>query len=142
MMTNNPFASYNVEIPNKYRESALKFTHGKSSKLIAPFERQVDFWFTAFLIAVNKKLAPKNETDTYNITPGSILSSDPKRIGLIQICVLGITGDFELLGKHKAVFDYASQLAYAGMPHLIQMLEDPDDRPLWALLSEFETMAR
>lgn len=140
-MITNPFASYNVEIPNKYRESALKFSDRSSSKEIAPFERQVDFWFAAFLVAVNKKLSPKKEPDTYNITPGSIFGSDPKRIGLIQICVLGITQDFELLGKHKAVFDYASQLAYAGMPHLIQLLDDPDDRPLWALLSEFELMS-
>lgn len=141
-MISNPFASFNIEIPNKYREAALKYSDKSTSPEFAPFERQVDFWFVAFLLAVNKKLQPEKESDTYNITPASIFGTDSKRIGLIQICVLGLTENFKLIGKHRAIFDYASQLAYAGMPHLIQILSDPDDRPLWALLNEFELMSK
>lgn len=143
-MTDNPFASYNVEIPNKYRESALKYckTGGQqNTPEFSPFERQVDFWFMAFLIAVNKRLEPVEEADTYNAINAAILSSDQGRVGLMQLSVLGLTKDFDKLAEHRWVFDYCIGLANAGMPYLIQVLNDPDDRPLWALLTELEGIA-
>jgi len=143
-MTNNPFASYNVEIPNKYRESVLKYCKTGGQKItpeFSPFDRQVDFWFMAFLIAVNKKLPPIKEVDTYNATNAAIFSTDHNRVGLLQLSVLGLTKNFEKLSDHRWVFDYCLDLANAGMPYLIQMLSDPDDRPLWGLLSELEGMS-
>lgn len=140
-MANNPFASYNVEIPNKFRESVLKYskTSGqKNTPEFSPFERQVDFWFMAFIIAVHKKLDPIKEMDTYNATNGAIFSTDPERIGLMQLSVLGLTKEFARLSDHRWIFDYCLGLANAGMPYLIQILDDPDDRPLWAILSELE----
>ncbi len=143
-MTNNPFASYNIEIPNKFRDSALKYckTGGQqSTPEFSPFERQVDFWFMAFLIAVNKKMSPIKGTDTYNATNAAIFSTDSNRVALLQLSVLGLTKDFDKLADHRWVFDYCLGLANAGMPHLIQILSDPDDRPLWSILAEFEGMA-
>lgn len=142
-MTNNPFSAYNIEIPNKYRESALKYcrTGGQQgTPEFAPFERQVDFWFMAFLIAVHKRLEPIKESDAYNATNAAILGTDAGRIGLMQLAVLGLTKDFDRLGEPKWVFDYCIGLANAGIPYLIQILADPDDRPLWALLTELESM--
>lgn len=143
-MTNNPFASYNIEIPNKYREHALKFckTGGQQSTAeYSPFERQVDFWYMAFLIAVNKKLEPVKDSESYNATNAAILSTDQNRVGAMQLSVLGLTKDFDKLADHRWVFDYCSGMANAGMPYLIQVLSDPDDRPLWALLTELEELA-
>jgi len=143
-MTNNPFAMYNIEIPNKYRESVLKYckTGGQKNTVeFSPFERQVDFWFMAFLIALNQGLEPISEVDTYNATNGAILGTDPQRVGLMQLSVLGKTKNFDKLSNNRWVFDYCSSLAYAGMPKLIQILNDPDDRPLWGLLMEVEGMS-
>lgn len=143
-MKTNPFISYSIDIPNKYHDTVKKYCRSsgqQSNPEFAPFERQVDFWFTAFLIAVNKKLAPVKETDNYYATNASVFNNDLDRIGLMQLSVLGITKDFEKLANHRWVFDYCIGLANAGIPYLIEILKDPDERPLWAILEEFESIS-
>lgn len=140
----NPFASFNIEMPVRYREAILKYCRtggNKASAEFAPFERQVDFWFAAFLLAVAKALAPVVEEDTYNATPATILTTDSERVGFLQLSVLGLTQDVRILGDPRKVFEYAQRMAHAGIPYLIDILEDPDDRPIWALLTEFESLA-
>lgn len=142
-MSTNPFASFEIRLPSKYQESIKKYCRtgsNKESPEFAPFERQVDFWFMSFLIAVNKQLERKKEQETYNATGAHIL--DPKRISIMQIVVLGITEKFEILVDHREVFNYCSELANAGIPHLIQVLNDPEDRPLWAILGELEKLTK
>jgi hypothetical protein len=141
-MSANPFVSFEIHLPKKYQESIKKYcrTGSKENPESAPFERQVDFWFMAFLIAVNKELEPVKEQDTYNATAAHIL--DQKRISFMQLVILGITEKFEILSDHRSIFNYCSALANAGMPHLIQILDDPDDRPLWAILSEVELLTK
>lgn len=143
-MNHNPFASFNIELPSRYRDSILKYCRSGGNKATAefsPFERQVDFWFVAFLIAVGKELEPDEEKETYNATPATILTTDPYRVSFMQLTILGITGDVAMLSDNRKVFDYCLGLANAGIPYLISILEDPDDRPLWALLTELEELA-
>jgi hypothetical protein len=143
-MSANPFAAFEIHLPKKYQESVKKYcrTGNKETPESAPFERQVDFWFMAFLIAVNKQLAPIKEQDTYTAVTGVIFSTDAKRVSFMQLTVLGMTEKFEILADHRAVFNYCSELANAGMPHLIQILSDPDDRPLWSILGEVEGLTK
>ena len=138
-MSNNPFASFEINIPTKYQDSVKKYcrTGNTDAKAIeAPFDRQIDFWFMAFLIAVNKGLTPVKDSKTYTATTGITFSSDIKRVSFMQLTVLGITEKFEMLSDHRAVFNYCLELANAGIPELIQILSDPDDRPLWSILGE------
>ncbi|SHE19777.1 hypothetical protein [methanotrophic endosymbiont of Bathymodiolus puteoserpentis (Logatchev)] len=148
-MSNNPFTAFPIDIPKKYQEAIKKYCktgearEGKQEKWkpeFTPFERQVDFWFMAFLIAVNKELEPIKGTDTYTPISGEILSRDPKRADFMRLVVLGITEKFDILADNKAIFNYCIGLANAGIPYLIQILEDPDDRPLWAILGELESL--
>lgn len=141
-MSANPFASFEIRLPSKYQESIKKYcrTGSKESPELAPFERQVDLWFMALLIAVNKELEPVKEQETYNATAAHIL--DPKRINFMQLVVLGITEKFEILADPRVVFNYCLELANAGMPDLIQVLNDPEDRPLWAILTELESLTK
>ena len=143
-MSANPFASFEIHIPKKYQEAVKQFcrTSNKETPESVPFDRQVDFWFMAFLIAVKKELPPVKESDTYNATFASILSSDPKRVSYMQLAVLGITEKFEMLANHREVFNICLELANAGMPYLIQILRDEDDRPLWAILSELDSLTK
>jgi hypothetical protein len=143
-VTHNPFAAFNIEMPSRYREAILKYCRtggNKATPEFAPFERQVDFWFIAFVIAVARGLDPVTEDDTYNATPATILTTDPERVGFLQLAVLGAGGDIRILSEPRKLFDYAQGVAHAGIPYLIQVLEDPDDRPLWALLTELEGAA-
>lgn len=143
-MKDNPFISFGIEIPKKYHDSVLKYTRQKgqsSSPEFTPFQRQIDFWFAAFLIAVNKKLPPIKETETYYATNASVFNNDTDRIGLMQLSVLGLTKEFDKLADHRWVFNYCLGLANAGMPYLIEILKDPDERPLWSILDEFEDLS-
>jgi len=144
-MSYNPFASFNVELPVKYRDSILRYSRSggnKSSPEFAPFERQVDFWYVAVLFAVAKKLAPTKEADTYNATPATILTTDQYRVPHLQLAVLGLTNDLTLLSDSRRMFDYVNDLACSGIPYLLAILEDPDDRPLPALMTELENISK
>jgi hypothetical protein len=140
-VSENPFAGYNVEIPKKYSEEIKKFCQtagGKVTFEFAPFNRQIDFWYFSFLYAVKNNLAPIAEPDTSNITPASILSSNAYRISHIQLLFLGLNQDLKLLANHRKVFDFALQMANAGIPYVLQILNDQEDRPLWSLLDSVE----
>lgn len=140
-MADNPFAGYTVEIPKKYADEVKKFCRTAGAKVtyeFAPFPRQVDFWYFSFLFAIGKNLDIAPEKDTSNITPASILSNNPYRITHIQLSYLAHTRDFEKLANHRGVFDYALNMANAGIPYVLQLLNDPDDKPLWSLLDDIE----
>lgn len=144
-MSDNPFSNFEVRIPTRYSDQLKKFcvtSSSNQSRELSPFERQVDFWYFAFLIAVKKGLQPEHFDlkDTTNITPATILSRDPYRITYIQAVFLSITNDINSMTEDKRVFDFASELAYAGIPHLIQILDDSDDKPLWNILEQIEEL--
>lgn len=148
-MSNNPFASFTIEIPKKYQDTIKKFCktgEGNQEKWnpeFTPFERQIDFWFMAFLIAVRKGLEPEKATDTYNVTIAEILSRDPKRIDFMRLAILGITKNFDILANDREIFNHCLELANAGIPHLIQILDNTDDgRPLWLILDELELLTK
>lgn len=143
-MSDNPFAAYNIEVPKKYSEDIKKYCKTGGAQVtyeFAPFNRQVDLWYFSFIYAVKKGLEPAIEKDASNITPASILSGDPYRITHIQLAYLAITNSIEELANHRKNFDYALSMANAGFPNVIQMLKDPDDRPLWTVLDEIEGAA-
>lgn len=133
-MSENPFSSFNVEMPKKYDERVRQFCatsgRGRAGEL-APFGRQIDFWFTAFIIAAKKRLDPIDESDTYNVTPASILSTDPYRITHIQSVFLSFTNDIDGLADDRKVFDFSIRLTNAGIPFLIQILDESDLKPIW-----------
>ncbi len=142
-MSDNPFAAYNIEIPKKYAEDIKKHCQtggGRVTYEFAPFNRQVDLWYFAFIYAIKNGLEPVIEKDTSNITPAIILSGDSYRIDHIQLAYLAITSIKEL-ANHRKVFDYALSMANAGFPYVLQLLKDPDDKPLWTILDEIEKAA-
>lgn len=144
-MEANPFATFNLDIPHKYRDQVTSFSRtggNKSTPEFAPFKRQVDFWYAAFLIGVAKNLEPERESDTYNATPGTIFSSDSFRINHMLLVYLGKTQDLEKLSDSRLAFDYCLGVANAGMPHLIQILSEEGERPIWSVLDEFENLAK
>lgn len=143
IMSDNPFASYSITSRRKYSENLKSFcqTGGNQvTEMYAPFKRQVDFWYAAFLYAVNNELEPVVESDTVTMTPASILSTDPHRIPHIQLAYFGTYEDIEALAEHKAVFDWAQQMANAGIPRLIAVLQDIEE-PLINYLEFLESQA-
>lgn len=140
-MAENPFAQYDIDMPLKFRDKILTFCAKGSvsrSRMRAPFKRQVDFWYAAFLMAVKEGTQPEKEAETYKPIQGSILSTDPWRISHIQASYLAMTEDLPGLADSRKVFEFALGMANAGIPLLINLLETDDDEPLWAYLDEAE----
>jgi hypothetical protein len=141
-MAENPFASYQIEVPKKYSDGIKKFVKmggGNISYEYQPFERQVDLWYAGFLYAVSNDLEPTAEKNTSNITPASILSTHSFRIDHIQMAFLGKHQDINLLAEHRKVFEYALQMANTGIPYILQLLNDIDEMPLMSMLDEVES---
>ena len=132
-MSDNPFASYQITSPKEFSEKAKSFCQSGGAITGAeyqPFKRQVDFWFLAFVLAVKKGMPPELAADSVNMTPASILSTDPFRISYIQLAFYGEKLEIEMLAEHKVVFDWAQGMAHAGFPTLLQILGDDDLSPL------------
>lgn len=142
-MEQNPFASFNVEIPKQYSEQVKSFCKTGSnheSYEYAPFDRQVDLWYFAFLYALYKKLPPNQEKETTNITPASILSTDPYRVGHIQLAYVGYHNSIDDLANPRKVFNFALEMANAGMPYVLSLLKNDEQRPIWSCLDEIESL--
>ena len=140
-MTDNPFATFNITTPRRYTEEIKKYCQtsgGQVTHKYAPFKRQVDFWYLAFLYAVRQGLQPVKETDSVNMTTATILTQEPYRVSYIQLSHLGEFQDINLLAEHRVVFEWAISMANAGIPYLLQIVSDTDDTPLDNLLTEVE----
>ena len=135
----NPFQSFNVEIPKQYAEQIKSFTHtAKDSWEFAPFDRQVDFWYFCFCYAIKKNLKPQKESNMSNITFASILSNDSYRIQHIQLAYIGYHKSIESIADHRKVFTFAIEMANAAMPHIFALLKDADERPIWNIFNFLE----
>lgn len=140
-MSDNPFSSYNVLLAKKHGDAIRAYcsqSNSRATREQAPFERQVDFWYCAFLIAIKKEYSLVDERETYNVTPASILSSDSYRITHMQAVYLSVTGDLDGLANHRKVFDFVNGYAIAGTPYLLQILDEMSQKPLWNILDEIE----
>ena len=143
-MPENPFASYNVEVSSEYHEEVKKFCQRGTSVNYeyAPFQRMVDFWYFCFIAAVKEGYEPEDLGSRFvNITPASILSTNPYRISHIQMAFLAHSDNVEEMLEHKKVFDFANKKANAAMPHVLTLLNDKDDTPLRMLLDYVEKTA-
>ncbi len=146
MAYDNPFANYTIHMPSAYQERIKRFcstgTGMKESPEYVPFERQVDLWFMALTLAVNKGLDPIVCKDNYNATPAGILSNDSYRALLMQMIAISHYGDVAVLADSRKVFDLCLSYANAGIPYVLDILESDDTSPMWSLLENLEELAK
>lgn len=146
MAIHNPFSTYQIAVPKKYSDEIKKFckqnnTDAKNEEYV-PFNRQVDLWYFAFLYAVKEKLQPEHISgaDMSNITAASILIDH--HIIHIQMWYLSKHLDIEKLSESREMFTAVSDLANAGIPYVLQILNDMDEgKPLFNVLDTIEDFA-
>lgn len=138
----NPFASYQIAVPKKYSDLIKQYckqSNSQDNMAFTPFNRQVDFWYFSFLYASKHELDLQYyaSNDLTNITAASILSNH--HIIHMQMAYLAKCSDIDDLDNSKTIFDHISQLAYAGIPHVLNILKDRDnDTPLFNILDAIE----
>lgn len=139
----NPFSKYQITIPKDLSDRVKEFcrqSNTQSGLDFVPFNRQVDFWYFSFLYAHKLGLSPYKypENELANITFASIL--DDYHIIHMQMAYLANNLDIKSLKQHKDIFRYVTELAHAGIPHVINLLKDDGDKPLFNLLGEIEIL--
>lgn len=138
----NPFAGINLVYPEDQREYYDRFCQqGQPPTDRKPFPRMVDMWITGLSVAVHKGLKPADLSGrkTSNMTPGSIFDNDRDgwRIQAVMLVAIAETGEVETVGDPNRMMRIANGLAAAGAPHLVKMLEEGGQEPIWNLSEAF-----
>lgn len=143
----NPFQGIDISVPVEFRDEFGRYcqTGGKAIIDQSPFPRMVDLWFLAICVAVKKGLKSVdmnkiNNKETYKIIDGSIFTSDPWRIQALMLIAIGKVGKIEIVGEPRKMMALANGLAIAGLPHVIEMLRDGEDYPIWNLSEGIESI--
>lgn len=142
------FSGQEVNAPIEFREYFQKYSQSTGASTVSdldkkPFPRMVDFWFLAICVAVKKGLKPVEleGRDTYKAIEGAAIVSPEWRTQALRLIAIAETKDPEVVQDPRRMMRIANGLAFAGMPHLIEILEQsPDDEAL-GLADELASMA-
>ncbi|RVD31760.1 hypothetical protein [Mesorhizobium sp. M4B.F.Ca.ET.017.02.2.1] len=136
----NPFLNAEINAPNEFQEFFQRYSQSTGASSVdeldrKPFPRMVDFWFLAIGVAVKKKLKAVDLTGmaTYKAAEGAAVSSPEWRIHALKLIAIGETGDPTIVTDGRAMMRIANSLAFAGMPHLVEILEEHLDDEAFGL---------
>lgn len=116
----NRYASQDLFIARTHHERLSGFV-SRSEQDSQPFARQVDAWWVAIAIGVQRGERIPLPTDQVKFNDGGILNSDSWRITHLELLALAEGGE-EMLDKPVEVIRMASEYANAGFPHLLDHL--------------------
>ena len=133
----NHFAAINLVYPADQREHYERFcqTGARSSVDRSPFPRMVDFWFAGLSIAAGRKMKPRDlsSQDPSNFITGAIFDRDSWRVQAVMLAAIGVDDTVDVVGNPNRMMAIANGLAAAGVPLIVDMLEDGDQEAIWNL---------
>lgn len=142
----NPFQGMDISVPQEYRDTFARYcrTGGRSNINDSPFPRMVDLWFLSICIAVRLGMAPTalEKSHTYKIIEGSIFANDPLRIHALMLIAIKETGSVEIASEPRQIMNIANGLAIAGLPKVVDMLQDGDAEPIWNISDALDEILR
>lgn len=140
----NPFAGLDIAIPDDFREKIDAYVQRRegqrASPLKQPFNRNVDIWFFAIMLALQKGLKPsETKCKTYKAAEGVVIGSDSWRPTALTLLAIAESEDPTIVDRPGDMMRIASSYANAGLPLLFSMLDDRgDDTALDYLCDEIE----
>lgn len=144
---NTSFAGVEVNAPVEFREYFQRYSQSTGASTVAdldrkPFPRMVDFWFLAICVAVKLKLKPIDleGRDTYKAIEGSAVISPEWRADALRLIAISESGETEIVQDPRRMMRIANGLAFAGMPRLIEILEQSPDDEMFGLSDELVAM--
>ena len=141
----NPFSGIRLAYPEDQRDFYRQYCQ-QSSRLRgdeSPFPRMVDLWFAGLSVAARKNLKPDDLAGkkTSEFIYGSIFDGeDSWRIQVVMLVALTVEGNVEVVADPNRMMTIANGLAAAGVPHIVRMLEDGSDDPIWNLSDALEQL--
>jgi hypothetical protein len=136
----NPFVNAEVNAPTQYQEYFRRYSQTTGASSVGeydrkPFPRMVDFWFLAIAVAVKLGLKPVklDGVETYKAIEGAAIVSPEWRTHALKLIAIGETQDPEVVKDPRRMMEIANGLAFAGMPRLIEILEESPDDEMFGL---------
>lgn len=144
---NTSFAGVEVNAPVEFREFFQRYSQSTGASSVAdldrkPFPRMVDFWFLAICVAVKLKLKPVDleGRDTYKAIEGAAVVSPEWRADALRLIAISESGETDIVQDPRRMMRIANGLAFAGMPRLIEILEQSPDDEMFGLSDELVAM--
>lgn len=145
----NPFVNAEVNAPTEFQEYFRRYSQTTGASTVGeydrkPFPRMVDFWFLAIAVAVKLGLKPVklDGRDTYKAIDGAAIVSPEWRVHALKLIAIGETKDPEVVKDPRRMMEIANGLAFAGMPHLIEILEEHADDEVFGLSDSLVKMVK
>jgi hypothetical protein len=133
----NPFAGIDLIAPVEQRDVYDRFCQTGGHAVIdqSPFPRMVDLWFAGLSLAANRGLTPVDlsKQETFKFIEGSIFDRDSWRIQAVMLVSIALEDEANVVGEPRRMMAVANGLAAAGVPHVVDMLRDGDQDPIWNL---------
>ena len=144
---NTSFAGVEVNAPVEFREYFQRYSQSTGASTVAdldrkPFPRMVDFWFLAICVAVKLKLKPVDldGRETYKAIEGAAVVSPEWRTDALRLIAISESGETDIVQDPRRMMRIANGLAFAGMPRLIEILNQNPDDEMFALSDELVAM--
>lgn len=144
---NNPFQNMQIISLETQREDYDEYCQSGKSRVSverSPFPRKVDLWFAGLSLAALKNLEPidlkEKKKKTVDIISGDIFNTDGWQAQAIMLIVIAVKGNLEIVLKPREMMDIANGLAAAGVPHIVKMINEGPQEPIWNLSVAFEKL--
>ena len=104
----------------------------------------VDFWFAGLSLAAHRQLKPINlvRQETFKFIEGSIFDRDSWRIQAVMLIAIAVEDDVKIVGEPRRMMTIANGLAAAGIPHIVEMIRDGNQDPIWNLSDALNEILR
>ena len=140
----NPFTSTRLLYPAAQRPYYEQFcqTDNPSPLDRSPFPRRVDMWFTALSLAARLGLSPLDlsNDNTIAFVEGQIFDRDPWRIRALMLVALSVDKSIDVVNNPTRMMAIANGLAAAGVPTIVKMMSEGEDRHIWNLSEAIEKL--
>ena len=145
----NPFANIGLVAPSTQRDVYDQYCQtqsvGKANLDRSPFHRMVDLWFAGLSVAARKQLEPMDlaKADTSQFITGDIFDGDDSwRIQIVMLIAIAIENNLEVVLDPRHMMDIANGMAAAGVSHIVDMLREGDQVPIWNLSDALDELLR
>jgi len=135
----NRYANQDLFIARIHHERLLGLVSRAEQQEVQPFDRQVDAWWAAMAIGVQRGERTPLPADQVKFNDGGILTSDSWRITHLELLALS-EGDPEILEKPREVIRLASEYANAGFPYILEHLVGQPE-PTLSLVARLDEIA-
>ena len=157
----NPFSEITLLYPPDQRDFYQQYCRPSRLSRVddSPFPRMVDLWFAGLLVAARNAFE-RNEIKSIGLTSKRLSGDgdsakhlsrgvergttfegeDSWRVQIVMLVAIAVEGDVEVVADPNRMMAIANRLAAAGVPHIVRMLEDGSDAPIWNLSDALEQL--